>query len=315
MKQIVYGWLALGLFAGAVGQGRTDYAFSTIDYPGALLTFAEGINASGQVVGVYLGQDSRDHGFLFSGGTYRSFDVPGAFGLTDAKAINNAGQIVGRYDVSFTAINGFLRNGDAYTTLAVPGAMYTEAHGINDAAQICGFAATNFSSPNHGFLFSNGIYTSFDVPNSAATRALGINNAGQIVGEYFDPVTTKGHGFLRNGDNYVTLDFPGSALTAATAINNSDRVVGVMDANKAFVFEGGGFSTLDVPGASYTDADGINDSNQIVGTYIDGSGTHGYLATPLTAPVPEPSSGMLLALGVACLLGCTWRRRRASATA
>ncbi len=116
MNRILCGLLALGVFAGAVGQGHADYAYTSIDFPGAQFTYAEGVNASGQVVGSYLGRDNTRHGFLFSGGTYTSFDPPGAL-LTDAYAINNSGQIVGRFQTSSTTFSGFMQNGGAYTTL------------------------------------------------------------------------------------------------------------------------------------------------------------------------------------------------------
>ncbi len=194
--------------------------------------------------------------------------------------------------------------------------MYTEARGINGIGQISGSYQISTISPFHGFLFSNGNYTSIDVPGSVNTSVGGINNLGQIVGAYRDPMG-KAHGFLRSGDTYAVLDFPGDSGTQAYGINNGGGVVGLYGTNGTygFVFERGSFSTLDVPGSVYTDAVGINDSNQIVGTYRDDSGFHGYLATPLAAPVPEPSSLMLLALGTACVLGCTCLRRRNSARA
>jgi probable HAF family extracellular repeat protein len=39
------------------------------------------------------------------------------------------------------------------------------------------------------------------------------------------------------------------------------------------------FTTIDVPGATTTNARGINDSGQVVGTYVDSTGTHGFLYT------------------------------------
>src|SRR5918997_1075088 len=50
------------------------------------------------------------------------------------------------------------------------------------------------------------------------------------------------------------------------------------------------FTQIDVPGADETAAHGINDAGQIVGLFSDSTGTHGFLATPTAAPIPEPST-------------------------
>jgi len=47
----------------------------------------------------------------------------------------------------------------------------------------------------------------------------------------------------------------------------------------AFVLRRGTFTTIDVPGAVATFGRGINARGDIVGNYIDGTGTHGFLAT------------------------------------
>ena len=53
------------------------YTYTTIDDSlGARGTLAFGINASGQIVGTYIDANSRDHGFLYSGGIYTTLDDP-----------------------------------------------------------------------------------------------------------------------------------------------------------------------------------------------------------------------------------------------
>ncbi len=61
------------------GAERT-LVFTAIDFPGATLTTAQGINAGGEIVGAYndAGSPSRTHGFVLSGGHYQSIDFPGA---------------------------------------------------------------------------------------------------------------------------------------------------------------------------------------------------------------------------------------------
>src|SRR5262245_16614819 len=71
------------------------YSFTPIDVPGATSTVAQGINDSGQIVGQFF-DALGSHGFLDSGGSFTTIDVPGAirpFG-TNAFGINGSGQIV-----------------------------------------------------------------------------------------------------------------------------------------------------------------------------------------------------------------------------
>jgi probable HAF family extracellular repeat protein len=71
-------------------------SYTTLDVPGALYTYASGINASGQIVGTYYDAAKRIHGFLLDQGNYSTLDVPGST-WTQAHAINDSGQIVGSY--------------------------------------------------------------------------------------------------------------------------------------------------------------------------------------------------------------------------
>jgi len=71
-------------------------------------TGASGINAAGQIVGSYM-DASGFHAFLYSGGSYTTFDDPLATGHhTEATGINDAGQIVGNYFTADGAAHGFL---------------------------------------------------------------------------------------------------------------------------------------------------------------------------------------------------------------
>src|SRR5207245_9295904 len=90
-------FLALGLVLGATSNVLADGpTFTTIEFPGATLTNAFGINTRGDIVGNYMNADKSDHGFLLSGGQYSTVDFPGATS-TDAFTISPRGDI-GRYD-------------------------------------------------------------------------------------------------------------------------------------------------------------------------------------------------------------------------
>src|SRR5437667_5486709 len=74
------GLVALGLLLGVSGQAmaQPNYNYTTLDGPGGGLTvtFAVGINGSGQIVGYYL--NGSAHGFLLDNGSYTTLDVPGS---------------------------------------------------------------------------------------------------------------------------------------------------------------------------------------------------------------------------------------------
>ena len=83
------------------------------------VTEAEAINNSDQIVGYDSdGTGGVDEGFLDSGGTFTTLDLPGATS-TELLGINDSGQIVGSYDNAF----GFLYTPGAaqpWTTIAEP---------------------------------------------------------------------------------------------------------------------------------------------------------------------------------------------------
>jgi hypothetical protein len=130
--------------------------FTTIDFPGAVLTNARGINPEGEIVGLYVAVDpdgvSRTHGFLLGkDGSFRKIDGPGVSNGS-ANGINPRGEIVGEYraDASPRPRFGFLLSGGQYTTIMYPGADITRPFKITpDGQHILGFY-----DDMHGFVLS-----------------------------------------------------------------------------------------------------------------------------------------------------------------
>jgi len=76
---------------------RSGDSFYSFDFPGATLTFANGINDLDDIVGRY-DSAGRTHGYLLSkDGNFTAIDFPGSV-LTTANGINSRGDIVGHYD-------------------------------------------------------------------------------------------------------------------------------------------------------------------------------------------------------------------------
>ncbi len=311
--------ILISLVLGLPRRGEaTSYNFTTIDVPGATSNApggfprggasANGINNAGQIVGNFWDETGIARGFLYSGGVFTTIDVPGATSWgTVASGINNLGQIVGQAagfpppaDVNRQV--GFLYENGVLTTISVPQTIATNAYGINDAGQIVGYSA---GGREGGFLYTAG---TFD-PMVFGGIALGINNAGEIVG------VTGGAGFLYTAGTFTSIEVPGAGGTGAHGINNLGQIVGYYATGPApedrhgFVYEAGIFTTIDVPGATGgTVPWGINDAGQIVGYYADAVRAYAFVATP--APVPEPSTLLLLATGLSSLGGIAWRRSR-----
>lgn len=195
---------------------NADGTLTTVDVPSALNasdTLPQGINGSGQIVGVYIGAGGA-HAFLRAAASaFTTIDVPGA-----TCTVTSSGY------VALVAIHS--------------------ANGINNAGQIVGdFCGAN--DKTHGFLRSpTGTFTTVDVPGASDTFLTGINNVGQIVGLFRD-ASGKRHGFvttvsLLTGDviptraadsfSFTTIDVPGAnyigGSTAAPSITDVGQIVG-----------------------------------------------------------------------------------------
>jgi probable HAF family extracellular repeat protein len=78
---------------------ETGGVYTPINYPGAIQTFASGINDRGQVVGYFVDSSGAEHGFVETGGVYTPINYPGS-PATNPEGINANGEIVGSYLVS-----------------------------------------------------------------------------------------------------------------------------------------------------------------------------------------------------------------------
>ena len=87
--------------------------FTTVDYPGAVDTVINGVNDLGDYVGAWgngtpIFGNSEYNGFLFSGGSYVSVNLPWAgVSVTQVFTINNKKQMVGAYVDANRILSGF----------------------------------------------------------------------------------------------------------------------------------------------------------------------------------------------------------------
>ena len=228
-----------GNYHGYLQVGRK---FETIQPPGAISSYLEGINDKGEAVGGYctvlncVGPDVQ-HGFLYSSGKYTKLDYPVSGTSIAPEGINNLGQVVGGYCPGSTVCVGglfpsnhaFLLNGGVFTTLDYPGAIGTQANAISDSGSIVGFYE-DAAGRLHGYMYVNGVFTNLDFPSANWTYPAGIDNAGTVAGSFQDANLIV-HGFSYSGGVYTQVDVPNSFSTALGGINNSGQVTAGADMN------------------------------------------------------------------------------------
>jgi hypothetical protein len=271
-------------------QAQAGTAFRTIDFPGAISTFLYGINNAGDMVGAYIDDGERTHGFLLHNGTFTTIDYPDST-LSVAAGINNHGVIAGQYNDSEGIGHGFLFSGDEFTTKDFGEGYQTFPTAIDDLGDVVGFC-TDSDFNFHGCVAFDGPFQILDYPDATASATLGVNFLGnQIVGGFG---TQNGfsfeHGFLYQDGEFSQIDFTGgaptsvfgiSATTVAFGINDNQEIVGTYSSGgvtNGFSLVSGTFTTRNVPGALQTNPVNLNDSGQVVGWYVDSSEvTHGYV--------------------------------------
>jgi probable HAF family extracellular repeat protein len=169
---------------------------TTVDVPGAAGTQPFDMYNRGQVVGLFLdaapGADgtvppNTIHGFVWSKGSFRTIDVPGATG-SGALDINDRGEIVGGYQDAQGRTHGFRLRKGVFTTIDPPGAVdvpgspgfaATAPFGISNRGQVVGQYAD--AQGLHAYLLDDGVYRTIDPPAGPGTTAADINDRGQIV--------------------------------------------------------------------------------------------------------------------------------------
>jgi hypothetical protein len=179
-----------------------DGVITSIDPPGAVVSFAFAINNTGQIVGQYCDSGGLTHGFLRNtDGSFTTIDVPGATttngnGGTSATGISSSGEIAGGYTDSSLHSNGFVRATDGtITTFSVAGATYMTVLSMSGAGAVTGW--WNNDAGTHGYIRSPaGAITKFDVPGGSSIGTLpSATNGQQITGWYFSGSDTSS-GFL-----------------------------------------------------------------------------------------------------------------------
>ena len=301
---------ALGLNPQPDPPARLSYL--SFDVNGSVETFGNGINSKGVIAGYGDDGITLAHGYTLAGGALTRYDAPGAVRITEHYGINYQGALSGAYYDGADLV-GYLQQGNTFTRLD-PGGPYTVAWGLNDANRVVG--SYDVAGVEHGFSWNGAGFTDLLVPGSLSTQARDIDNNGRIVGWSVDAARFQ-HGFQRLGNNYTVFDVPGDLSYGTRIMGTNDHgwlagAYGDAVGRHGFVNSGSSTWRIDIPGALWTEVRGISDQLVMVGAWGDanGVGVHGFSATMLAQPVPEPQAWLLMGGGLLLLLALQRRRRR-----
>jgi probable HAF family extracellular repeat protein len=310
------GDVVAGRYLWTSGGGRID-----LGGLGGNFTAAEGVNATGQVVGRSALSTYEIQGFLWQNGTIRA--LPALDGQESfATGINNRGEAVGYSDnVSAPSVED--HRATFWTTAqiaidigALPGLGGSRASAINDLGHAAGV-----SFPNSGAGFG---YAAFFWDGSILkpisqiqdvtpdqVNVSDVNDADRVVGRF------NSRAFWWQAGSLVTLGTLGGAFSEANAINDAGQIVGrstdASGAAAAFLYQEGQMVDLNelVVGLSGWErleiAYDINESGQIVGIGKLKGGISDSEVFLLT-PIPEPAVTGLFIVGTVVFYYCRGRR-------
>ncbi len=284
LRRIVRFLMGVVVLGVLVANSRPVFAdqfnFTVFAYPGASLTFAQGINNNGDIFGIT--GEPFETGFLYQNGSYGLFP-----GIVD---VNDLGMVL----VNTSSGPGIFFHGN-FTPLSVPGS-------------VIAFNNTGTVLVSGGYV-KNGVFYPVSYPGAASTILRGINDLDEIVGSY-----NGSHGFLYKDGAYTPIDFPGAITSGANAINNngeiagnyfvSNEIVGALGI-QGFIYQDGNYETFDAfnfhSPETATEPTGINDFGVITGIQFDGP--NGAYASFVATPVPEPGTLGLLGIGLMMTAG------------
>lgn len=282
-------------------EARASY--STIDFPGAGgATTASDVIRTGsvgnpvEVVGWYGDHQGNTHGFVMSGGHYRTLDFPGATS-TMATGLNSKGDIVGVYGPPHgDGLCSFLCSAGTYSTILTGcphlASYNLQANGINNSHEIVADFVNSMQRFSGALNIAGNNEFGFTYPGSTSVYLKGINDnpIPEMVGSYAGS-QSHFHGLVFHGTepgNGTSFDVPRARGTVAWDVNDTGQIVGNYfppNSYHGFVEYRGRLHGIDFPGSTTTFAYGIDNRwgpdgrYDVVGYYQSSTGSHAFIAT------------------------------------
>ncbi|GEM_PF-721594 len=268
------------------------------------------LNGRDQVAGTAtVGAQGRHRAYLYQDGGVSNLGTLGG-NNSGASAINDAGEVVGYSSVAGGADHAFLYHGGTMYDIATLG-VSSHARDINNRAQVVG-DYTDGAGHSRAFVFDHGAMRDLGTLGGMTAAASAIGDSGHVVGS---STTADGvdRSFLYFNGAMTTL--AGDPAIRALDVNSGGEVVGARvgggAASGAYLWADGAWhdvAALVNPASGWQvyDAVAINDRGQIAATGC----LRGSCSAVVLAPVPEPSSVLMLLAGLA-VVGVVGRARRA----
>jgi probable HAF family extracellular repeat protein len=261
-----------------------DVHLFDVELPGAVEPGAYGINARGDVVGLFMDSQAgnRARGFLWSRGEFHQILYPGSV-TSAARGINDAGDIVGTWNDGGKT-RGFLLHNGEFTVIDRESATMLIPWDISSNGIIVGNWVSG--GVRHGFILQDGTFTSFDVPvdGRIATHAMGVDPQGNVTGYYTAPAPLYYGAFIRLSDGTFLTEFD---------TPEPDVPLWFTDVNPRGDISGGYFSWTE---------------SRYIGFIRDKHGAYAIVETPGLAP-PHNEAYSINASGV--IVGEAWNPVRA----
>lgn len=155
-------------------------------------TNISGLNDAGNIVGNYIDQNAKPHGYVYADNKFTTIDGPLGNGA-NVSDINDAGQIIGSYQTTDGKSHGFIYSAGKYQTIDAPLAdkSGTTLNSINDSGAILG-SYFDASGNLKGFYYNAGNFTPITAPSDSGFYGVRINDKGLIAGAYATGDMSKG---------------------------------------------------------------------------------------------------------------------------